>query len=206
MLKVLVVTDIHNDFDAARSAYHQVSPDLVLDGGDHSELANIFESTPHFHISGNHEPLYSFLEPGSFPLPNKINAGQYIFFAKGEDKIRFSGIDGNYSGRKQWGSVGGRELWGLRRFKPGELDVLMTHESPLGLDDKIMRESIAPRILEEIYRIKPKYVFSGHVGRPEIQEREGITFVTLDSMSKGYGILSIDGANFSFSPVKSIFR
>ena len=55
-MKILTLTDIHQNEEAARAAWAMESPDLVLDCGDHNQLANLFGTTPHFYIRGNHEP------------------------------------------------------------------------------------------------------------------------------------------------------
>ena len=42
-MKILLVSDIHSDYSAAESVYHEEKPYFVLDCGDHAEIKNLFE-------------------------------------------------------------------------------------------------------------------------------------------------------------------
>ena len=45
-MKILMISDIHSDYNAARASYSSQNPDYVLDCGDHTDLKNLFE----FHL------------------------------------------------------------------------------------------------------------------------------------------------------------
>lgn len=213
-MKVLLVTDIHNDDQAAKSAYQVEKPDFVLDCGDHARMQNLFEFTPHFYIKGNHEPKIVNVPSDSMPLPTKILPATMYVLSKGGQNIKVGGLDGNYSSSNEDNlSVDNEALNQLRRFHPFSLDVLLLHESPLNLlspdshnssDSRIVK--LAEEVRDEIDRIKPKFVFAGHTGLYSVsRDIQGVNLVTLDDMHKGYGVLSLVDNEFTFERKQAFY-
>ena len=68
--------------------------------------------------------------------------------------------------------------------------------------------SLANKVIKEIKRIQPKYVFSGHTNHYlDRSISDEIHNVVLDDMSKGYCILDIsDEKNFNLERIICRFR
>jgi predicted phosphodiesterase len=209
-MKCLILTDIHSDYAAAQAAYFKERPDLVLDCGDHDEIYPLFEDTPHFYVSGNHEPRKIILNANSGAMPVKITSGKVFEFRKGQDKIRFAGIDGNYSSKEIRGPLYDPRVNSLKKISPGEIDILLTHESPLNVDSAIRSKTSAPLVIEEIKRISPKFVFSGHRGKFSVDtfnpSSRVIDFISLDSIANGYSILDVSPGDIYFRREQCYFQ
>lgn len=205
-MKVLLVTDIHSDYDAARAAYNIEKPDFALDCGDHKEIVNLFELTPHFYIFGNHEPSSVHSDFNTMPLPVRINPGMIFELAKEKEIIRVAGLDGNYTTKDMLYNVDGQSISFLRLLKPKSVDVLLLHESPLDLDTGDCVSDVASDVVGEIERINPKMVFSGHFGKYQEQYTPNkVPIFCLDDMHKGYGILSSIDGNLLFERKRAFF-
>lgn len=198
-LKLLAISDIHSDYLAAETAYRAEKPDFVLDCGDHTELRNLFELTPHFYVNGNHEPLKITTEPNGLLLPFKIPPGVVINLKKDDLVVRIAGIDGNYSSNKDGYRVTEEALESLRSIPDKGIDILLTHESPLLVALGSKHLSLAQRVIAEIDRIRPKLVLSGHYNRfmDNLETPCGVRNIVLGEMGKGYCL--INGENFTYS-------
>lgn len=206
MKKFLVLTDIHKDYDAARSAYTTENPDFVLDCGDHDDIVNIAELTPHFYISGNHEPITIRPTEDGMPLPFLLQEGITLEIPYENNFIRIGGIGGNYASSTKMHSVDTHSLDYLKKFKEKSLDILLMHESPFNLSDESPYVGLAKEVIREVERISPKYVFAGHSGEYSTHTTDdGIHVINLDDMFKGYGVLTLDGNDFSFVRKKAQF-
>lgn len=193
-MKVLILTDIHEDYTAAISAHEVERPDIVLDCGDHHEIKNLFGHTPHFYIYGNHEPENVSLD--NLCSPTKIIGGTIYEFKRDNNRISFAGLDGNYSHSFSLFTVGEKEIGGLKNILVSKLDILLVHESPLNANPSI---EYAQQVVREIDRIRPKFVFAGHTG--EYSEKltpEEIKIISLEEIAKGYGLLDLTGNDFRF--------
>lgn len=198
-MKILTLTDIHEDYLSARNACMIEKPDLVLDCGDHHEIVNIAELVPHFYIFGNHEPSRISLTGDSMPLPNKINAGEIIQFEHRGERVTFSGLDGNYSNKGFVYAVSNRNVDLMGTIPAQGINILLLHESPLNKNARA-EHGLAKRVVYEIERIKPKIVFCGHSGiySDILTQDEKIRIVNLDDSRHGYGILTVKGDEFEF--------
>lgn len=195
-MKILLLTDIHEDYIAAKNAGLIEMPDLVLDCGDHAELRNIFELVPHYFIHGNHEPEKIDLDKNGFPMPYQIDSNCIYSFTNKDSAINFTGIGGNYSSRFEKQNVQEEDLFLLRKIKKGSVDILLLHESPFNFLSNFNEEQeynpahgLAEDIISEIKRINPFYVFSGHTGKFTQQKIGSIKAINLDDMVRGYGII-----------------
>ena len=198
-MKILVLTDIHSDFSFAKKAYLSENPDLVLDCGDHSSIHNLFGKIPHFYIFGNHEPLTLKVNP-SVPSPIKIHTGQIIQFNHFGEVIKFSGVDGNYSSKQGQIKVDENSLNSLKKIERGSLDILLLHESPLNVSNSSFNHIVANKILEQIYRINPPFVLSGHSGNYSfVETQNGPNIITLENIDKGYGVLEYNFSKLTFN-------
>ncbi len=194
-MKILLLSDIHDDYVPAQSGYVLEKPDFVLDCGDHTEIKNLFDFTPHFYVYGNHEPSLIKLSENDMPLPSKLEPGQVVCFEKGECKVRVAGIDGNYANKSKPYRVDFNGIEGLERLAEGEVDILLTHESPLLILEGSNHKNLADKVISEIDRIKPKYVFSGHAGfYRELKTPSGIKNIVIEGISRGYCLL--DGESY----------
>ncbi len=209
-MKILLVTDIHDDHAFAHNAWYSENPDLVLDCGDHEDIKNISELTPHYFVSGNHEPSAVHLDPEGFPLPHELNPRIVYIFEKGGKKVSFTGIGGNYSSKQGENNVNLRDVEFLSKINRGDLDVLLLHESPLNLHSNKGGYDLAQRVVKEIKRIMPKYVFSGHSGRFKESKMgnkgEHIPTINLEDIAYGYGVLEDVDGTLNFRRVISKYR
>lgn len=194
-MKILVITDIHKDYTAAQSAYLVESPDIVLDCGDHDQVINLFQDCPHFYIRGNHEPEVISYTKEHEPLPLYIPNGSVIQFSMGPDSITFSGIDGNYGTRQGALQISEHSLHYLKALKPKTVALLLLHESPLNVAKDSRAYPMAMQMLNEIERLQPKLVFSGHSNRFSEQKsaKSQTTYINLLDMSSGYLIITVQG-------------
>jgi len=206
-MRILVVSDIHTDYIPMRHICNTEHPDLVLDCGDHAEMANWAGLIPHYFVEGNHEPKEVVIDSKDLRHPNKISLGVIYKFFKDNDKLKFAGIGGNYSSKPGNLTVKESDITALRKIPAGSLDVLLLHESPYNVlvsidNDSDSSHSIKTRLpfkmIDEIERINPKYVFSGHIGFKKDFKEKKVRHITLPEVAKGYGILEINVGEFLY--------
>jgi predicted phosphodiesterase len=203
-MKILMVSDIHSDYGAAKSAYLVEKPNFVLDCGDHQNIFNLFEFTPHLYIYGNHEPKAVKVGGDDMPLPTNVAPGLIFNLSKDENEIRVAGIGGNYTAHKSPFSVTRKSLENLSYLGPNSLDILLLHESPLNVSAKA--DKLAEEMIKEIDRIRPKFVFSGHTGIYSENLTPGETkIVNLEDMHKGYGVVNFSDKNLNFERKRAYF-
>jgi len=202
-MKILVISDVHDREEVAEIACNRERPDLVLDCGDRSSLVNVSGLTPHYYVRGNHEPLEVRFNENSYPLPHKIDPRQIYHFSAGKEKLRFSGLGGNFSFKEPLFAITERDVGFLKKMSPGSLDVLLLHESPFNDSISAGRSAdVAEAIVGEIDRINPRFVFSGHIGHyREAQTPGGVRIYSLDDIGGGYGILDVSEDRMSFNRV-----
>ena len=209
-MKTLIITDIHEDYEAAQNAWNTEKPDLILDCGDHSDVKNLFELTPHYFIHGNHEPNSIELDVNEFPIPNKILSGVIYTFKNNFTSLNVTGIGGNYSHSQKEYSVNQNDIERLKKINCGSLDVILLHESPLNLTPNREEHKLANEILQEIIRIQPSFIFSGHthIYQENIIKTKGkeLRLINLPDMAYGYGVLEKEKDQFSFRRVICRYR
>ncbi len=207
-MKILVLTDIHEDYDAAVNAWNLQKPDLVLDCGDHKKMKNLFELTPHYYIKGNHEPNTVQIRANDFPIPNEISSGTVYTFEDELNSLTFSGVGGNYTNTPKGENVNEEDLENLQKIGRGSLDVLLLHESPFNVLPNKGGYELTKHIIHEIKRIQPRFVFSGHTNIYKENLLDGINsptkVINLSDVAHGYGILEKEEDSLSFQRV--IFR
>lgn len=193
-MKILAITDIHKDYDAARAAWMVEMPDLIFDCGDHYQIINLFENCPHYYIKGNHEPSMISYSNTDFPLPNYIPNGVVIEFDDGLNTIKFLGIDGNYGTQQGFLQVNPRILNTLHELPPHSVDIILVHESPLNVAKGSKEHGFSLQVLAEIDRLHPKLVISGHTNRPSeiLYGKNQVKFVNLPDMSCGYNVINVE--------------
>lgn len=206
-MKGLIITDVHEYTDVAQSLATVKKPDFVLDCGDHHSLDNLFELTPHFYVHGNHEPQVITSSIDGMPIPHAIHPGQIIHIrGQKNELLRVAGIGGNYSGKNAEWSVDDYAVRQLSKIRPSEVDVFLVHESPLDVRRNIYDSSLAPKVLEEIDRIKPHYVFAGHVGEHNQRETPGgVDIIRLPDVQLGHGILTVSDKESRFEYIREVY-
>ncbi len=190
-----MVSDIHSDYNAARASYYSQNPDYVLDCGDHTDLKNLFEFAPHFYINGNHEPDEILVPEDQMPLPHRISPGQTIVLdsSSKDYNVRVAGLEGNYTDPSKDYAVTLKNIEKLEGIEEGDLDILLTHESPVLARRNPKYKHMAERVIKQIDRIKPKFVFSGHMNRFDdtLFTPGEIQNIVLEDMVKGYCVLHV---------------
>jgi len=206
-MKILLVSDIHSDYLPARVAGQTINPDFVLDCGDHTEMKNLFEFAPHYFIRGNHEPDMIYLPIDQMPLPHRISPGEQLILGGEDYEIKVAGLEGNYADPSKDHAVTIDNIDRLKCIPENGLDIILTHESPVIATEDHRHKNIANRLLYEIDRIKPKYVFSGHSNNfdDSLRTPDGVQNIVLDDMAKGYCVLNIN-KEWSIERVKSRYR
>ncbi|MAG61448.1 hypothetical protein CMI43_01350 [Candidatus Pacearchaeota archaeon] len=210
-MKILMVSDIHSDYNAAISSYHSENSkddplDYVLDCGDHTDIKNLFEFVPHYYINGNHEPDEILVPEDQMPLPYRISPGQTIVLPSKNHKVRVAGLDGNYTDPSKDYAVTNENIEKLERIEEGDLDILLTHESPVLARKNLQYKHMAEKVIRQIDRIKPKFVFSGHMNRFDdtLFTPGEIQNIVLEDMVKGYGVLRV-GEEYRLERVRCRF-
>jgi hypothetical protein len=122
-----------------------------------------------------------------------------IEFIAGNEKITFTGIDGNYGSRTQDYNVHPQILDNLKKIHPSTVDILLLHESPFNVPVNSKSYELARKLIIEIDRLQPQLVISGHTGMfSEIITEKEIRFINLDDMCNGYGIIVLHEKNLNF--------
>jgi Icc-related predicted phosphoesterase len=205
-MKILAITDIHQIYDAARAAWMIESPDLILDCGDHDQIMNLFGSTPHFYIRGNHEPRKISLIKDNDSLPTSIPNGDIIKFTHDEESITFSGIDGNYGAKQTIYQVNPLIVDHLKEHDPRTIDILLLHESPLNVNKNSRAYQFALQVIAEIDRLQPKLVLSGHTNIfSEYISSQKVKFVNFDDMCNGYLVIVVEGNHLTYERKRAFF-
>lgn len=205
-MKILAVTDIHQNYEAARAAWMIESPDLVLDCGDHDQILNLFGSTPHFYIRGNHEPRNISLRKDGHALPTSIPNGDIITFTHTEESVTFSGIDGNYGAKQAVYQVNPLIVDQFKEHASRTIDILLLHESPLNVNKHSRAYQLALQVIAEIDRLQPKLVLSGHTNIfSEYISSQKVKFVNFDDMCNGYLVINVEGEHLIYERKRAFF-
>lgn len=83
-----------------------------------------------------------------------------------------------------------KEFW---KNLPDGIDILVTHQPPYGILDKVLDENTGSKgLLERVIEIKPKLHVFGHIHESygKIKQRYGITFVNAASLNWRYNCLN----------------
>ena len=182
-MKILILSDIHGDYNRTKQYIEKFSPEVVLCCGDvtttYGKDCGIPSfDIPFYFIPGNHEcpelELYEHDFKKHLETPQKLRNN--VFFLPRPSllalppSIYVAGLGGNYS-VKDWNKLVTNKwhysehmfnkLNGLVRIL-GKVDILLTHES--GCETRGNR-TIPPRpeIVELVKKIQPRYHFSGHL-------------------------------------------
>lgn len=170
-MKLAIVSDTHGDL-GFQQFVKDVDADFVLHCGDLS-LYSEFDKLVLF-VKGNHEDwdVLEAMKKGVVEFKNLryIKNGEVLALKKEDEIVKILGFGGNYSPKY----YGASKLEGDRRrhftdkeFKEAcihkKIDILLTHESPLGLVmNKRGNDYGQPLITELVEKTRPKYAFSGH--------------------------------------------
>lgn len=176
--RIMFCSDIHARFENAQGLIDEVNPDAVICCGDFSSTINCSNITdipdfgvPFYFIPGNHEneELKKF---DNYSQLSKVNKNVYfvprpsVFILFG---VTFLGLGGNYGSsdfdkenQKKW-------HYSQRMFDEAKelsndipIDILLTHESPIGIRKGTRIINARPEITDLVEFIQPKYAFFGH--------------------------------------------
>jgi Icc-related predicted phosphoesterase len=179
-MKIIVIGDVHGDYDILREIQKHTDGDLYLQVGDLSgdSLARYPSlEKPLLFISGNKENadiLYKdlnhydkfLIKDNLWYLPNGCDTVW--------DGVRILGVGGIYSPKDFFKHK--KDLQGRRRLHytyreilqalacHGRIDILLTHEAPCPfmVSGKFMTDRGRPEIAKLDYALQPMYHFFGH--------------------------------------------
>ncbi|MBL7169521.1 MAG: metallophosphoesterase [Candidatus Aenigmarchaeota archaeon] len=173
-MKILLLGDVHEDINKVKKIIDSVECDFVLQVGDLGIYSNF--SKPMYFIAGNHEnwDIIEAMNNGTIEFENlrRIKTAEIIPLKKGNDIIRVSGLNGNYS-QKDYG-LKKKELEGRRRShfvkddverckKLRNIDIFLSHEAPAGIGFVKRNKDVGIDHVKEILdNVKPRFFFFGH--------------------------------------------
>jgi len=172
-MRVLVVSDLHGDLEAARRAAGLVRPDLILCCGDwgdpdqvtEPDLAEFLEIAPVYSTFGNHDPLDILSR-----LRNRD--GSPVLLAQGTVHefagLRLAAIGGIWAKshtKSHYVTDADVDLAAARIAQAGPVDILLTHGCPIGLADLAPtgRHGGQRCFLEAFNTVKPRLHLCGHL-------------------------------------------
>lgn len=174
-MKIIVIGDIHGDYDAFLNYITKTDADLYLQVGDLAGDKDFYPDVPKptLFIMGNHEALDKIVD---IKEPTEISKN-LVFIPNGTyiniKGLKIGGFGGNFSPISFQKAK--KDLSGKRRshftleeylsaLKMPKLDILLTHEapSPFIIKTRDMRDRGSPLITSLIYKLKPRYHFFGH--------------------------------------------
>jgi len=178
--KILVVTDIHGYKENVEDMIEIISPDFVLDCGDHDDDFYADKSVPWYFIHGNHENKKELEEmmygKNRYKNLHLIKPGEMVSI----NGVNIAGFGGNYSektyfnkGKRKGNSfthIKKSDVKAIASMEPNKkklIDILLMHESSEELwDDSPYNfgQEINSKIISEFPNVK--YVISGHYHVP----------------------------------------
>jgi Icc-related predicted phosphoesterase len=211
-MRLLAISDLHGDLDAARQAVEAARPDVLLSCGDWGdpgevELADLERFTarlPVYTVYGNHDHLEA--------LTAWKNAdGSPVLLANGERRrvgpLVLAGINGIWAkSHRQPFYVLDEEvdLAAERIAAAGPVDILLTHGCPSGVADLTWQNRHAGQacFLRAFRAIQPSVYLTGHLHRAqEHRTRAGQVIRNLGQTPKGDAtLLTQTAAGFQVEP------
>jgi len=172
-MRILAISDLHGDLDAAREALDRYEPELLLSCGDwgdpdqvaEADLAEFPARLPVLTTFGNHDPLAALAR-----LRNRD--GSSVLLAKGEvrqvEGVRVAAIGGiwakshrlpHYVLDEDVADEAGRIA------RDGPVEILLTHGCPVGLADRTPRGGRGGQrcFLDAFHTIAPRLHLCGHL-------------------------------------------
>lgn len=202
-LKILAITDVHNDTKIVKKIVEIEKPTHIIDGGDHSNIDFFNYGLNTLLIPGNHEPN-ELLEDDVFLNISKEKKYDLTLVKPGQvyeiNNFSLAGFGKNYS-KREWNSkdttykyMTFNEYNAMKKLK--NVDILITHEAPKALKLFNRGENVGLQYIDDIINeIKPKLSLSGHhhvykedfIGRTKM--------VSLPDIKEGYAIITSDEKN-----------
>lgn len=100
-----------------------------------------------------------------------------------------------------------KELRAVESIHPGAVDVLLTHDGPVGMSHSRKPDAGSPFLLQLVEQIQPRFHFFGHYGIPQPPARVGKTWVVplnqpsvvrVPLRDGGMGVLDTETWKFEF--------
>lgn len=139
-------------------------PPLVFIPGNHEDFSYLERCD---RAAPAHHAMYSVAVDGRILA---LRSSQILEYAVGADSIRIAGVSG-VTGRRRKPGVHDRvhlnedEVRALARRGRGRVQILLTHEAPAGLDDRMRHGAGSPLLRLLVEKLQPALAFFGHHGR-----------------------------------------
>jgi Icc-related predicted phosphoesterase len=177
-MRVLVISDLHGDLDAAWRAIMATTPDLLLSCGDWGDpdqvsaddLAPFTDRLPVLTVFGNHDPLDAL-------AAWRNQDGTPVLLANGEVRtvagLTVSGISGIWAKSNRLPHyITDRQVAAAAESAATAapvLDLLLTHGCASGLADRTPRGTSGGQrcFLEAFHRLQPRLYLCGHLHRQQ---------------------------------------
>jgi uncharacterized protein len=172
-MRILVISDLHGDLDAAWEAIARFQPELLLSCGDwgdpeqvgETDLAAFPARLPVYSTFGNHDPF-----PALANVKNRD--GTSVLLPQGEvqcvEGVRLAAIGGIWAkSHRQPYYVTDADVTALavKTASGGPVDLLLTHGCPVGLADLTPRHTHGGQrcFLDALHQIAPRVHLCGHL-------------------------------------------
>jgi Icc-related predicted phosphoesterase len=204
-MRILVISDLHGDLDAARSAVAHFRPDLLLSCGDwgdpdqvvEGDLAALSADRPVLSTFGNHDPMALLGRWGN-------RDGTAVLLAQGEVRdvagVRVAAIGGIWAKSHRLPHyVTDADVAGAaaRAARAGPVDILLTHGCPVGLADLTPRGTHGGQrcFLDASKAIAPRVHLCGHLHVAQEQTlKDGRRVINVGATPDGtVAVLDLDG-------------
>lgn len=195
-MRILAISDLHGDLNAARRAVERFAPELIVccgDWGDPNEVdasafADIIAMAPVYSTFGNHDPIEVLRDATN-------HDGTPVLIPQGEARdfqgLRFAAIGGIWAkSHKQPYYVTDADVAeaAVRIARSGPLDILLTHAPPVGLADLTPsgRHGGNRCFLDANKTIQPRLHLCGHLHVPQERTlRDGRQIINVGATPEG---------------------
>jgi uncharacterized protein len=172
-MRILVVSDLHGDFESVDRARTEHRPNLILSCGDWGDAEQVSEQVlqdllrlvPVYTTFGNHDPL-EILARLENPDGSPVLIGQGLVQEFGG--LRLAAIGGIWAkshAKPHYVTDDDVAQAAARIARSGPVDILLTHGCPIGLADLTPtgRHGGQPCFLEAFKTVEPRLHLCGHV-------------------------------------------
>jgi Icc-related predicted phosphoesterase len=200
-MRLLAISDLHGDLDAAWAAVNAAQPDVLLSCGDWGDpgevelpaLQEFTDRLPVYTVYGNHDHLEAFAAWENLD-------GSSVLLANGEPQrigeLTLAGISGIWakSHRKPY-YITDEEVAELAAALAGQpVDILLTHGCASGVADLTWQNRHGGQrcFLQAFQAIRPRVYLTGHLHRAqEYTTRDGIVVRNVGETPRGDAALVI---------------
>jgi len=197
--KIVLIGDIHGRTDVFNEITELVDGevDFGLQTGDIEDY-RVEPLVPVYFVKGNHEnfDLIQAIETGKLRIDyfHIIPAGVVVSIGN----ILVAGLGGSYS--PKWKprprNISKEEFKAAKSV--GQVDILLTHEAPVGLIKKDGKDCGCEIINELMEAVNPKYLICGHNHIKAVKDLNGTRVISMPYAWEEYAVLDFASGNIEW--------